>query len=51
MYTMDSDLKKMVEKAASYKLLASFLKVSQAMRAAGFSDEDASTSQVPKIDL
>mgnify|MGYP000677835228 FL=1 len=42
MYTMDSDLKKMVEKAASYKLSASFLKVPQAMRAAGFSDEDAS---------
>ena len=32
----------MVEKAALYKLSASFLKVPQAMRAAGFSDEDES---------
>ena len=40
--TMDSNLKKMVEKAASYKLAASFLRVPQAMRAAGFSDEDES---------
>ncbi len=45
-YTMDSDLQKMVEKAALYKLSASFLKVPQAMRAAGFSDED--TSNVAK---
>ena len=42
MSTMDSDLKKMVEKAALYKLAASFLMVPQAMRAAGFSNKDAS---------
>ena len=40
--TMDSDLKKMAKKAASLKLAASFLRIPQAMRAAGFSDEDAS---------
>ena len=40
MRTMDSNLKKMVEKAASYKLEASFLMVPQAMQAAGFSDEE-----------
>ena len=39
---MDSDLKKMVKKAASLKLAASFLRIPQAMRAAGFSNEDAS---------
>jgi hypothetical protein len=37
----DSDLKKRAEKAASICLAAPFLKVPQAMQAAGFSDEDA----------
>ncbi len=36
----DSDLKKQVEKAASIHLAAPFLKVPQAMRAAGFLGED-----------
>ena len=36
MHTMDSNLKKMVEKAVLYKLEASFLMIPQAMRAAGF---------------
>ena len=40
--TMDSDLKKMAKKAVSLKLAASFLRILQAMRAAGFSDKDAS---------
>ena len=39
---MDKDLKKMAKKAASLKLVAPFLQIPQAMRAAGFSDEDAS---------
>ncbi len=42
MSTIDSDVKKLAEQAASYVLHASFLKVPQAMRAVGFSDEDAS---------
>jgi hypothetical protein len=43
---MDSNLKKMAKKAASLKLVAPFLQIPQAMRAAGFSDED--TSNVAK---
>ena len=36
----DSDFKRKVEQAATIQLAASFLKIPQAMRVAGFKDED-----------
>ena len=44
MSTMDRDLKRKVEQAATIQLAASFLKIPQAMRAAGFTDEDSKSA-------
>jgi hypothetical protein len=44
MSTKDSDFKRKVEQAAAIQLAASFLKVPQAMRAAGFTDEDSKSA-------
>jgi hypothetical protein len=41
---MDRDLKRKVEQAATIQLAASFLKIPQAMRAAGFTDEDSKSA-------
>ena len=41
MSTMDRDLKRKVEQAATIQLSAPFLKIPQAMRTAGFTDEDS----------
>jgi hypothetical protein len=38
---MDRDLKRKVEQAATIQLAAPFLKIPQAMHAAGFTDEDS----------
>jgi len=40
----DSDFKRKVEKAAAIQLGASFLKIPQAMRAAGFTDVDSKST-------
>ena len=40
----DSDFKRKVEQAATIQLAASFLKIPQAMRAAGFTDEDSKSA-------
>ncbi len=44
MSTKDSDFKRKVEQAAMIQLAASFLKIPQAMRAAGFTDEDSKST-------
>ena len=44
MSTKDSDFKRKVEQAATIQLAASFLKIPQAMRAAGFTDEDSKSA-------
>ena len=44
MSTKDSDFKRKVEQAARIQLAASFLKIPQAMRAAGFTDEDSKSA-------
>ena len=44
MSTKDSDFKRKVEQAAAIQLAASFLKFPQAMRAAGFTDEDSKST-------
>jgi hypothetical protein len=44
MSTKDSDFKRKVEQAAMIQLAASFLKIPQAMRAAGFTDEDSKSA-------
>ena len=44
MSTKDSDFKRKVEQAATIQLAASFLKIPQAMRAAGFTDEDSKST-------
>ena len=44
MSTKDSDFKRKVEQAATIQLAASFLKIPQAMHAAGFMDEDSKSS-------
>jgi hypothetical protein len=41
MSTIDGDFKRKVEQAATIQLSAPFLKIPQAMRAAGFTDEDS----------
>ena len=40
----DSDFKRKVEQAATIQLAASVLKIPQAMRAAGFTDEDSKSA-------
>ena len=40
----DSDFKRKVEQAANIQLGASFLKIPQAMRAAGFTDVDSKSA-------
>ena len=44
MSTKDSDFKRKVEQATTIQLAASFLKIPQAMRAAGFTDEDSKSA-------
>jgi len=44
MSTKDSDFKRKVEQAVTIQLAASFLKIPQAMRAAGFTDEDSKSA-------
>ena len=44
MSTKDSDFKRKVEQAAMIQLAASFLKIPQAMRVAGFMDEDSKSA-------
>ena len=44
MSTKDSDFKRKVEQAATIQLAASFLKIPQAMRAAGFTDVDSKSA-------
>ena len=44
MSTKDSDFKRKVEQAATIQLGASFLKIPQAMRAAGFTDVDSKSA-------
>ena len=44
MSTEDSDFKRKVEQAATIQLGASFLKIQQAMRAAGFTDVDSKSA-------
>ena len=44
MSTKDSDFKRKVEQAANIQLGASFLKIPQAMHAAGFTDEDSKSA-------
>jgi hypothetical protein len=44
MSTKDSDFKRKVEQAMTIQLAASFLKIPQAMRAAGFTDEDSKSA-------
>jgi hypothetical protein len=44
MSTMDRALKRKVEQAATIQLAAPFLKIPQAMRAAGFTDEDSKST-------
>jgi hypothetical protein len=44
MSTKDSDFKRKVEQAAMIQLAASFLKIPQAMRTAGFTDEDSKSA-------
>ena len=44
MSTKESDFKRKVEQAATIQLAASFLKIPQAMRAAGFTDEDSKSA-------
>ena len=44
MSTKDSDFKRKVEQAATIQLAASFLKIPQAMHAAGFTDEDSKSA-------
>ena len=44
MSTIDGDFKRKVEQAATIQLSAPFLKIPQAMRAAGFTDEDSKSA-------
>jgi hypothetical protein len=44
MFTKDSDFKRKVEQAAVIQLGASFLKILQAMRVAGFMDVDSKSA-------
>ena len=44
MFSKDSDCKRKVEQATTIQLAASFLKIPQAMRAAGFIDEDSKSA-------
>ena len=44
MSTKDSDFKRKVEQAGTIQLGASFLKIPQAMRAAGFTDVDSKSA-------
>ncbi len=44
MSTKDSDIKRKVEQAANIQLGVSFLKIPQAMRAAGFTDVDSKSA-------
>jgi len=50
MSTKDSDSKRKVEQAAKIQLAASFLKILQAMHAAGFTDEDSKSQERCKAD-
>ena len=45
MSTKDSDFKRKVEQAAMIQLGASFLKIPQAMRGAGFTDVDSKSAE------
>jgi hypothetical protein len=48
MSTKDSDFKRKVEQAAKIQLGASFLKIPQAMRVAGFTDADVDSKSAAK---